>query len=497
MLTARIVAFLLVMWAVFAGIAVETYRTEWVNASMFAGNVATLIEEGITRDIELYDMSLKALADNAADPDVALLTPVMRQRVLFDQSAGASGLGSLLVLDKGGKVVADSKGRAPPHLDLSDRDYFVAQRDGSRDIEPFVSHPFRSRITGKYGFGLSRPRVTPDGAFDGVVVGTMMLSHFAAIFESVHLPYDSTITLMHSDGTILMRAPESAIGASLRSAELYAAAARAPAGMFCKSSAIDGVERLFAYRRIGSHPIYLSVGLSTRQVLAHWRWQMGAIGGAFLLLSAIIILLGIALTGELDRRTDAERTLAQLAATDGLTGLANRRRFDSTLDVEWRRAVRERRRLALLMIDGDFFKGYNDTYGHLEGDAALRAIASAICECATRPGDLVARFGGEEFVVLLPDTDSAGAFEVASAIRRTITGLALAHRGSPFGVLTVSIGVASRSPPTGASASMLVEGADAALYKAKAEGRDRVVLADLEHAFGPAPWHRERMPLVA
>jgi len=171
---------------------------------------------------------------------------------------------------------------------------------------------------------------------------------------------------------------------------------------------------------------------------------------------------------------EAYNALEALAVTDALTGLANRRRFDQCLTSEWRRGLRDRKPLSLLMIDADLFKSYNDTYGHLRGDSCLRQIAEAALDVVARPGDLVARFGGEEFAVILPNTNNEGALEVASEICAALRSRKLPHSGNPFGIMTVSVGCATLTPRFGLHSVNLIEFADEALYKAKTEGRNRV-----------------------
>lgn len=187
----------------------------------------------------------------------------------------------------------------------------------------------------------------------------------------------------------------------------------------------------------------------------------------------------------------AERHLAELAATDELTGLANRRTFTEQLEREWRRAGRGGQPLSLLFIDADRFKPFNDLYGHVAGDHCLRSLADVVGAAVRRPGDLVARYGGEEFVLLLPGTDATGARRVADKVRAAIAALAIAHAGNdPFGVVTASVGVATelrasadRDPET------LIAGADRALYAAKAAGRNCVrVYAEEAEPFD-VDWH--------
>jgi len=170
--------------------------------------------------------------------------------------------------------------------------------------------------------------------------------------------------------------------------------------------------------------------------------------------------------------------LEQLSALDGLTGIANRRRFDIALDEEWRRARRDKTTLSLVLIDVDFFKRFNDHYGHLGGDDCLRQVAAALAGEATRAGDLVARYGGEEFVVLLPRTDAPGTLVVAEAMRARIAALEIPHARSEIGPhVTISLGTATVLADGETQPQHLIELADHALYQAKKSGRDRVCAA--------------------
>ncbi|MGQ4878553.1 diguanylate cyclase [Billgrantia sp. LNSP4103-1] len=166
--------------------------------------------------------------------------------------------------------------------------------------------------------------------------------------------------------------------------------------------------------------------------------------------------------------------LARQAASDGLLGIANRREFERVLKMEWRRAARERQPLSLLMIDIDCFKCFNDSYGHQRGDTCLREVAGILRGAAARPGDLVARYGGEEMVVLMPHTGTEGAERMAERIHAMLAERALPFPDSPVAPrVTVSIGISSMLPVRDANRSILVQQADEGLYAAKESGRNR------------------------
>ena len=172
----------------------------------------------------------------------------------------------------------------------------------------------------------------------------------------------------------------------------------------------------------------------------------------------------------------ANEELQRLAALDDLTQIANRRRFDDRLGQEWRRAHRDNRHLGVIICDIDNFKKYNDAYGHLQGDQALYQVAQAVNNVLKRPMDLVARYGGEEFAIVLPGTDITGARRVALEVREAVAALEIPHAASDIcGHITLSIGVAAMVPGTDQPAKSLIELADRALYRAKAQGRNRIV----------------------
>jgi diguanylate cyclase (GGDEF)-like protein len=204
-------------------------------------------------------------------------------------------------------------------------------------------------------------------------------------------------------------------------------------------------------------------------------WYWAGLNGLFAGASVLLVVCHemTVLYGRLD---ELNRRLGQLASVDRLSGLPNRRQFDQRLTLEWRRALRDRAAISVAMIDIDWFKLFNDTYGHLQGDQCIRRVAAAIAACARRPADLAARYGGEEFAVIMAGSDETGAEQLAQRIAAAVRAEQIPHeKNAVTGIVTVSVGIATHRPRLGDHKSWLVEAADHALYEAKGTGRNRVV----------------------
>lgn len=256
---------------------------------------------------------------------------------------------------------------------------------------------------------------------------------------------------------------------------------------------IDGIEACKRIKKLESLrdiPIIMVTAQTDVSVLQQ-AFDIGVIDYIIKPINKIELLARIRsvlkLKKEMDRRKElvikleeANRKLKKLSSIDGLTGIANRRIFDEFLNNEWKRALRNQKQLSLIMIDIDFFKKYNDTYGHQAGDDCLKQVAKTLSGVLKRPGDLAARYGGEEFVVILPDTNSVNAKKIGEKARTEIEALNMLHKNSEVSNrVTISLGTASTTPHRDLLVEDLIQAADKALYRAKHEGRNRLCAVDL------------------
>ncbi|MDY7579400.1 sensor domain-containing diguanylate cyclase [Herbaspirillum sp. RTI4] len=402
-------------------------------------------------------------------------------------------LESLFLFDENGNILLSSMDdvwRPSNPIDLPYLNYHRSQSTRS----PRIGLPMRSRQSHDWVIPVSRRLNNPDGSFDGMVVAFLKASAFSQYYGSFDIGRQGVILLSLDDGMPLLRQPflssassQTELGVSLSDYPLPSNSN----GILRAVSPADKVERIIAYRHLPHYPLVVSTALSQDEVLDSWRADTLQLTLVLSLMSILLALLGLRMIRQIRKhaRIEAELhtarssllrlndALGKLALQDALTGLANRRQFDETLQKEFQRAIRDKTSLGMIMIDVDYFKQYNDLYGHPAGDECLRSIGNIIR--MNRPGDLAARYGGEEFVVLLPGTDLAGTLTVANNIRNGVLNLRITHKGNGIGMVSASFGIHAITPAHNDSDPMqLLRQTDLALYTAKERGRNCVCAFD-------------------
>ena len=408
-------------------------------------------------------------------------------------------------------------------LDVSDRDYY---RNAVENNDFVVSNYLIGRMFKRPVLMTAYPVAAIDPTANAVVLGSIDIRWINNLVNSLNRRPGSTVLLTDGAGTLIAGDAEVAerIGSFVGDSALVQAMETRDEGTL-RSTGLDGIPRVFGFLRTPGSEARLAVGFDEAEILKRGNRDIViayiqlAIFGAMVLLAAwfggerLIVepIRSLARTasrigrGDPDVRVARERWapefaplaaalndtarklaererellaanqhLEQLASLDPLSGLANRRGFDARLAAEWQRAGKFGRPVALLMVDVDHFKLFNDRYGHVEGDVCLRRLGKLLREAARSDDDLPARYGGEEFVLLLPGADSAAALAVGRALRSAVEDLCIAHASSQCGQVTISVGIASLIPGLGEKPERLIEAADAALYGAKHQGRNTV-----------------------
>jgi diguanylate cyclase (GGDEF)-like protein len=506
---------------------VEAERAERVAA---AGRQALEIAR---RDIEAQQEGLaaaRAMLEVAARSYVAIgARPDGCDSLLSALVAGVRWIRTLSVARPDGRIMCSTAPRATG-INLSDQSYFQGvRRTGEWTLSDYIvgRRPSAPIL-------MAALAVPPGGEFaGGVLVAGLDPQWIARLETAVGGQRDAVALMIDGENRIIASRPrvEDWIGRQVPDPALLAAIVAQPTGTV-STAGLEGVPRVFGFLQVPGTSARIVIGLAETEVLGRVERERRIAYGQLALVGALVLFgvwyggerlivqpiralarsAGQIGEGDLDlqlasrewagefaplahaldamaRRLGAREEelrvanshLDALSKIDGLTSLANRRGFDVELEAQWEQSTRLAQPLALLMIDVDYFKLFNDHYGHVEGDDCLRRIGEVIAAAAREGSYLAARYGGEEFALLLPRTDMPEAMAVAARLRRAIEELVIAHAMTPRGRVTVSIGVAVLAPGTQTSTQVLIEAADAALYAAKRQGRNTVV-ADAEVA---------------
>jgi diguanylate cyclase (GGDEF)-like protein len=461
-------------------------------------------------------MGAAALAQPEGDVD-----PQSCGRLMQDLDRGSDVIESLSVASPAGHILCSSEPDVVG-VDVGDRPFFKeAVTAGQFTVSGLlVSRAFHRPI-----LAAALPKQQPDHATAFVVVSALNLSWIEGLLADVLSGRNITASIVDRDGILVARYPKNEKFADndIRRTPLFDKITSGGGDTFMATD-LDGTSRIFAAARLGDNA-HLVVGLDRAQVLANINRQINV---AYVVIASVVLFaligawwgserfilrplralaakaerygrgdfslkvgafkwppefapLNQALEGMAEQLAAREsvlieekRQLETLAQLDGLTGVANRRSFDTRLRAEWSSSAKASAPLSLLMIDVDHFKRFNDRYGHPAGDACLKSIAACLSKSELRWNDFIARYGGEEFAVVLPSLPSTAAMEIAERLRIAVFDLGLENSQSPIGRITISVGVAGQVGDGSKDAGALIEAADAALYNAKRRGRNVV-----------------------
>ncbi|NEX64617.1 sensor domain-containing diguanylate cyclase [Noviherbaspirillum galbum] len=399
-------------------------------------------------------------------------------RIMRGICKGVGGCNFVSVINAQGVSVANTAVDGAPLIDVSDRAYFQAPQK-TRAV--FVGPAIVARLPGNpVQFHISKAVYDAGGAFLGVVSMGMNTEHFTAFYQLMGFALGPTITVFNRNGDVVARHPDirEHIGKNYGNGPLFREQLpKANSGVYDSVSILDGKTRLAAYRAIPEYDLVIFAGVD--EAVAYKVWRTRTERSMALVAFALLVIAGALFFSFRSIRRQhmlelKNRELDLLTNIDGLTGLANRRRFDDVLHRDWAQHARTGSPLSLLMIDIDRFKSYNDYNGHQAGDECLRQVGRALQSTLQRESDLIARYGGEEFVAVL-HCDDKGAEVVARKMQLAVAALALPHAGSDIGtVVTMSIGIAMANGAGMSDCEACIEAADKALYLAKERGRNRI-----------------------
>lgn len=493
-------AFVCVVCAVIVSLVVlSSYterETELEQSIASLSNMTMALSQHAGQIIADADIVLLGLLEHVKDDGFSKSSLKRMDRMMGMRVRELPALGGIFVCDTTGRTVASSL----EILDAGDvAPGSLAYHKAHKENVAYVGHPVQRKSTGRWVVTISRRIDGKDGEFRGVALATIELEYFRRFYSHFNIGSNGSIMLAKLDGTVLMRRPllEDSIGKKLGGTPLFENYIRREhVGFTQAKSNQDGVVRVLSFRRVADYPLFIVAAESEAEILSAW-W----VHAQYRLIGVVILLLLIGYGGhrlviQIKLREEAEheaiaarkrteelnQVLSQQALRDGLTGLANRRKFDEVMKCEISQVARNRKPLTLIMFDIDHFKKFNDLYGHAAGDNCLRIVAKALQGVGRRDADVACRYGGEEFALVLPDCDEAGALMMAEKARADICALAIRNQASSLGVVTASVGVVTLAwpAPSATTPDELICEADRALYLSKNTGRNKVSIGKIE-----------------
>lgn len=469
-----------------AWLIVRARSAEIEQVTQANSNLAKAVSQHVEGTIAIAEHIVSGIVFELERSDLTPQGIERMQPVLVDHVARMQSIKGLFIFDAQGRWLVHSEAFSDTQRRNSDRAYFVHHRDNP-STRTLISGPIVSRSSGDWVIPVSRRMNDADGNFGGVVLATLSVMQLNAVLDQFRIGAQGTIELFNGD-QLLVRRPfrEADMGRRGHEPALQQLFQVQRSGTTEGRSPLDAVDRIISFEHMSDHPLIVAVAVGRDEALQNWRTTSIYQSLSVVLLCVVVSASGAYLVGSMRRRLKAERRLrstrdkltrvndrlAHLADSDGLTGLANRRHFDTRLLRAFEEAQAHRHALAVVMIDVDDFKKYNDLYGHLQGDDCLQQVAQALRASVERPGRVVARYGGEEMVLLLPQTELADATSIAESARRAVFDLQIPHAATPLGSISISLGVAAWLPSPDSVPTDLMRAADAALYRAKLKGKN-------------------------
>lgn len=469
----------------------EAWRDTVIQSEQMAVNLslsqARQADDTILQtELSLREVQHQLLSQMATGLDAAALSQTMQEL-----ASRLPQLHGLFYYDAEGRWIATSAREIPKGINNADREYFHFHRMNPRD-SVHIGPVIRSRSTGDLVIPVSLRVNDASGGFNGVLLATIRVDYFRHYYSYYELGPQDVLVLMLADSTVLYARPmpDSYIGKNLSSSHLFQAMlASSDKGSGQWRAALDGQARIFGFARSERYGLVVAAGYDKHNLLKNWiKGQVEDVMLDLALLAGIVLLGAYILsqarrslryqqelTRLRDELTAANLSLENLAHADGLTGLANRRQFDLFLQQSLLDAAEHGQQVSLILMDIDYFKRYNDTYGHVAGDACLKAVASALKELSLRSTDKVARYGGEEFAIILPGATGPDALNIANAAVKAVSARNIPHNSSSIAAhVTLSAGCATFLPESDRpEPQALIEQADEALYLAKHGGRNQ------------------------
>ena len=457
-------------------------------------NLLLAFEENVRRDLDGVDEVLRELKTEHEETGVVTSRAMARM-----QRSRSMPLIHVSVADARGNIVSSTRTELLG-LDVSGSECFQHFKRVNED-SVYLARPVIGQKTQQWLFHISRRLNKPDGSFGGTVTAGIDPAYFGRFYQKMQLGQGFSVSIVGLDGLIRVRqtADRLDVGTDISHLQVFQLIKQQKSGSYTAFSLLDQIDRIYTYRVMPEYPLILFISVPEQAAFAEYyrlrdrNWLLALLGTLsvavfFALLmrlleqqeqSAYLLRqMNQQLKESVDQRTAeleaANMELQIIAMMDGLTGIANRRYFDDYYERSWRTAVRMGTPISVVMADIDWFKAYNDTYGHQAGDDCLKQVARTVRNNTKRAADFVARYGGEEFIVVLPDTDAVGAGKFAERVREQVAALDIEHSKSPYGKVTISLGIASITPVQSDEAQDLIEAADKALYTAKHEGKNCV-----------------------